>query len=143
MTLPEQRDGSAVTHSHPGSGYGATVRWETGSGLPNRCAMGSYVGRRRRRRPPVTELHRVRVRDPGRPLPDDLPRPAAVLYASCLRAGPDGARVRDLAADVGLPLGTVVVLVGLLREAALVADVPPVRVDRDLLERVLAGLYRL
>jgi len=35
------------------------------------------------------------------------------------------------------------VLVGLLREAALVVDVPPARVDRALLERVLVGLRSL
>ncbi|GAA3980987.1 DUF742 domain-containing protein [Thermobifida alba] len=129
----------------PGDGHGTAARWEIGSGLPHRCPPKTrgYVGRRRRNRPPVTELHRVRVHDPGRLLPVDLPRPAAVVYASCLRAGPAGARVVDLAVDAGLPLGTTAVLVGLLREAALVVDVPPARVDRALLERVLVGLRSL
>lgn len=93
--------------------------------------------------PPVTELHSVRVHDPRMPLPTDLPRPAAVVYASCLRAGPARDRVLDLALDSGMPLAKVTMLVELLREAALVVDTPPPCVDRRLLERVLEGLRRL
>ncbi|UOE21941.1 DUF742 domain-containing protein [Thermobifida halotolerans] len=122
------------------------MRWEIGTG-PDRCAFrtDAYVGRRRRSRPPVTGLHRVRVRDPETSLPADLPRSAAVVYAACLRAGPAGAQVLDLAADTGTPLGAAVELVGLLRDAALVVDAHhrPSRVDRHLLERVLEGLHRL
>ena len=121
------------------------MRWEIGTGLPEYRPLGAsgYVGRRRRTRPPVTELHSVRVHDPRMPLPTDRPRPAAVVYASCLRAGPAGTRVLDLALDSGMPLAKVTVLVELLREAALVVDTPPPCVDRRLLERVLEGLRRL
>lgn len=119
--------------------------WGVGTGLSAHRPLGShdYVGRRRRSRPPVTELHTVRVRNPRTLLPEDLPRPAAVVYASCLRAGPSGIRVLDLAVDAGMPLAKVAVLVALLRDAALVVDTPPPCVDRHLLERVLEGLHRL